>query len=480
MYKSPFGSLFSSDDSAPKPDPKPIAKTSPSDALGKRTAELKKSKVINPNIKSLETKKPFDNTTPQFKSLTTMHSDDMRVIAEQSKILVEKNKQKLAALSRRLKEIKLKTRAAKVYRDVLIQFRQLPEVDKQILAGWMLKHSAAIKKLNSARKLVIIKKNSKESVQALDAEIMHWGNLLQLKKAGVDIQGKVVLKNYRPVEKRLQAAAAAAGELPAFAAKVLPKSEIYRIKSGKPFARSHELGSLGATDEALKSLSKEAATKKKSYKELFVEDLPGRDAILELQNVNSSLGRLRKKTEKTIVRAKELDWRIEKTQDLISAEQRKYDKVQETLGQLTLAMSKDPQTARVIHSLGILLEARPERFLSSPTLLDAAKRAFKRLSQLGSDTPVEEEATPEKEVDALLNKASEESAAELKELEIRQNTLERLKAEVEGKPLPPLILLISDEPMPPPPSKARKTAGTINKLLPWAAGLFLFMKLLEA
>jgi hypothetical protein len=479
MYKSPFGSLFSSDDSTPKPDPKPIAETSPSDDLGKRTAELKKVKVINPNIKSLETKKPFENTTPQFKTLTTMRSDDIRVIAEQSKILVEKNKQKLAALSRRLTEIRLKTRAAKVYRDVLIQFRQLPEVDKEILAGWILKHSAAIKKLNSARKLTVIKKNAKESVKALDAEIMHWGNLLQLKKEGVDIQGKVVLKNYRPIEKKLRAVSAATGEVPTFAAKALPKSEIYRIKSGKPSARSNELGSLGAADEAAKSLAKEAATRSPSYKELFVEDLPGRDAILELQNANSSSGRLRKKTEKTVVRAKELDWRIEKTQDLISAEQRKYDKVQETLGQLTLAMSKDPQTARVIHALGILLEARPERFLSSPTLLDAAKSAFKRLSQLGSDDDLVEEATPEKEVEALLDKVSEESAAEVKELEVRQNTLERLKAEVEGKPMPPLILLISDEPMPP-PSKARKTAGTINKLLPWAAGVFLFMKLLEA
>lgn len=476
MYKSPFGSLFSSDDSKkPTPEPKPVVKTSPSDSLGRRTAELKSSKVINPNIESLKTKKAYGNTTPQFKSLTTMKSDDIRVMAEHSKILVEKNKQKLAAFNRRLGEIEAKIKAAKVYRDVLIQYRQLSATQKQILAGWVIQHSDAIKKLSSARRLSSVKKNTSEAVKALDAEITHWENLLQLKKDGVNIQGKIVLKNYRPVEKMIRNAADT-GDLPVFKSKPFPSSEIYRLKSGNKSVKSQNLGSLGASDEASRSLNK--MTGKKSYKDIFVEDLPGKNAILDIRNAKGAGARLQKKTEKTIVRAKELDWQIQRIQDKIDVARKEYEKVQETLGELTVAMSKDPQTKNTIDLLGVLLEARPERFLSAPTLLDAAKGAFKRLSQLGSEDS-EVVITPEKEAEEFLIKASEDSASELKELEIRQNALEQLKAEVEGRPAPPPIKLVSDEPLPPPPSKARKTAGTINKLLPWAAGLFLLMKIME-
>ena len=121
MYKSPFGSLFSSEDSAVKPKAEPVStvKTSPSDSLGRQTAALKKSKVIDPNANSLSKKEPYDKTTSKFKSFTTMESDDPRVIAEQSKILVEKNKQELSALQKRLAETKEKTKSAKIYRDVL-------------------------------------------------------------------------------------------------------------------------------------------------------------------------------------------------------------------------------------------------------------------------------------------------------------------------------------------------------------------------
>jgi len=501
MYRSPFGSLFSSDDSAAKPDVTPISKTkaSPSDNLGKKTAELKASKIIDPNAKSIAkaksvaepyNKKPYDKTTVEFKALTTVESDDPRVIAEQSKILIEKNKQKLAALGRRLAEIKKKTKSAKVYRDVLIKYRQFPEKEKETFISWVLKHSSAIKKLNSTRKLARIKENTKEAVKSLDGEIKHWENLLNLKKAGVNIKGKTVLRNYRPIENKIKATPTETGDLPKFALTPFPKEEIYHIKSGRPFARSSELGSLDATEEAINSLrkeariklessSKKAAIKEGSYTQNFKEKLAGRDAHLKERLVSGAPRRLRKKIEKTIMRAKELDWQIGRLQGEIEDAEENYTKVQKTLSKLTLAMSKDQRTTRTVHALGILIEARPESFVTSSTLLDAAKGAFRGLSQLGSDEPVAD-TTPEKETEELLKRTSDESTAELKELETRQNTLANLKAEVEGKPAPPPIVLVFPPPIVVPPSQATKTAVTLNKLLPWAAGLFLFMKLLEA
>jgi len=503
MYRSPFGSLFSSDDSALKPKTEPASKSkaSPSDDLGKRTAELKSSKIIAPNAKSiaksvpepydLSNKKPYDRTTDEFKSFTTMESDDPRVIAEQSKILIVKNKQKLAALQRRLSEIKKKTKSAKIYRDVLIQYRQLPEKEKETFISWTLKHSSAIKKLNSARKLARIKKNTQEAIQSLDGEIKHWENLLKLKKEGVNIKGKTVLESYRPIEDNIKATPAETGDLPKFALKPLPKEEIYHLKSGKPFAKSSELGSLDATEEAINSLrneariklessSKKAAIKEGSYTQNFKAKLTGRDDHLKERSASDAPSKLRKKIERTIIRAKELNWQIRRLQGEIGDAQADYIKVQKNLSELTLAMSKDQRTTRVVHALGILIEARPESFIGSPTLLGAAKGAFSGLSQLGSNEPAED-TSPEKETEELLKQASDESTAGLKELETRQNALAKLKAEVEGKPAPPPIVLVFPPPIIiSPPSQTKKTADTINKLLPWAAGLFLFMKLLEA
>jgi len=293
-----------------------------------------------------------------------------------------------------------------------------------------------------------------------------------------------------PIENKIRATPAETEELPKFALKPFPMEEIYHIKSGRPFARSSELGSLDATEEAVNSLrkeariklessSKKAAIKEGSYTQSFKKKLAGRDDHLK-ERLASTPSKLRKKIEKTIMRAKELDWQIGRLRGEVRDAEESYAEIQKGLSKLTLAMSKDQRTTRTVHALGILLEARPERFVALSTLLDSAKGAFRGLSQLGSDEPVAD-TTPEKETGELLSRVSDESTAELKELETRQNTLAKLKAEVEGKPAPPPIILVLPPPIVlPPPSQGTKTASTVNKLLPWAAGLFLFMKLLEA
>jgi len=446
MYSSPFGSIFGNEDEVklvPKlkaqPKEESEAEKAPVSAVAKKvvsTSDLKNKR---------RDKKPFSVVPPQFRVTTTMRSDDPRVISEQAKISVEKNKQKLEALNRYLKDLLNKTKSAKIYRDVLTQYRQLSDSDKAEIDTWIIKNSSSIKKLGAARKLQKIDKNTKEAVKALDAEIKHWENLLKLKNSGVNLRDKTILKTFRPSVKRIPATPVPRNEVPKFKTKTDMRN-IIGLKDNKISVRAHELG---------------------TYTEKFIEKLPGRDVIMQKRTSKTALPRMVKKTEKTIVMAKQLEWRIGMLEDKILAERKLYNKVKKTLKQLTSAMTSDPKTSGIVNAFGILLEAKPERFLSSATLFEAVKSSFKNLSQLGGFG-----AEPEA---SFLDVTAESSKASLKELELRQNTLAQLKAKVEDKPTPtPIILVVS--------STEDKTKDTfsINKLLPWIAAGLLFMKLLES
>lgn len=494
MYHSPFGSIFSDKpikpfgqmdpgmklvneaDSivaeSPEEHPKEAAKAVAE--MAQKIEEDQKAEIIRPSRDTVESKEPFSTLPPQFRAATTMRSDDPRVRAEQSKILVEKNKQKLAAVKRQIVELQVKIQAAKVYRDVIGNYVQLPAQDKAALDGWVLIHANAIQKLNAARNLKKKTTDNMEASKALEAEIKHWEGLKTLKGQGVNVSGKIILQNFRPTDKSVSASPKPIGPLPKIGGRV-SHDDIVRLTQGR--TKSQDLQGLAATDEAAKSLAK--SKPQQSYKEIFVQQLPGRDAVMEERNAKGANSRLLKRTEKTMIRAKTLEWEIEIAESQLEALINDYRNIQENLSDMIDTMSSDPQTKKTITALGILIEARPERFLSAPTLIQASMDAFKRLSQLGDSTATP--TTPEVEAEKLLDEASTNATASLNELELRQNTLEKLKAEVEDRPPPPPISISVAlvPPTPPAPSTGRKAVSFINKALPWIAGAFLLKKLME-
>jgi hypothetical protein len=482
MFNSPFGSIFSEEvrsgqlgflGNQAKPSPKnpaPDSKIEAEPPTEKPPAppQAKPSPKIEKEAPKKAKQKPFSSGTPQFRAATTMKSEDPAVKAEQSKILVEKNKQRLAALTRRVSEIRLKIQAAKIYRDVLAQYTQLSEQDKEALHGWVIIHDKAIKKLSSSRKLKILEKDNIEMSKALDAEIVHWENLAKLKKKGVKIQGRTTLKNFRPTTKIVPASPKPEGSIPKFKGTV-PVDEIVRLK------KKSSLQGFNATDEAVASLSQEKP--KKTYKEIFMGKLPGKYASLIERDKKTFIPRMVKRTEKTMILSKQYEWQADQAEDELEKLSAEYNNIQENLSDL-IGSFTDAKEVQTTAALGVLLEARPERFLTAPTLLQASMNAFTRLSSLGD---VEAQPDPESEADKLLQEASLSSTASLEELETRQNTLAKLQAEVEDKPAPPPIQISVEVVVPEPPkkTKAAQTAGFINKALPWIALLFILKKLME-
>ena len=462
MFHSPFGSIFSDADT---PGGKAKAEAQkPAKAEAQKPAKAKASPAKA--ALKLPAKKPFSVLPPQFKvNITTMSSDDPKVKVEHSKILVEKNKQKLAAVSRRLGDMKNKIKSAKIYRDVLARYIQLGPQDKKALDGWVLIHAQAIKKLNSARKLKGISKTNREAIKALDAEIRHWENLAKLKKGGANLQGKAIIKDAHPT-----GLVAAKEKLPVFKAKADTKG-IGIVRLSNKSSRGSELRGLDASDEAIRNIFKN----KPRYTEKFINKLPPANASFLRQEARRAPGLLERKSENTMILAKQYQWKIDRVLAEMEDVSIDYKKVQDNLKGLISGL-KDQQSINTSTALGILLEARPGRFLSEPTILQSSMAAFTRLSTLG-DT--DQSASPDIEADQLLAEASEESAASLKELETRQHALSTIKAEVEGKPAPAPIR-ISVEVITPAPQKTKvKPVSFINKALPWIAGALLLKTLLE-
>lgn len=478
MYHNPFGSIFG-ESLKPKAltDPTPKIETEKDPEDPKPAAEVKKIaevKSVSPAAsEELEAKQPFDRTPPQYKAATTMRSDDPQVKSEQAKILLTKNKQKLRIFNNRVLDLESKIKSAQIYGGILGQYSQLAPLDKEALDGWMKIHTSAIKKLSAARKLKELSKQNIEAIHALDMEITHWENLKKLKNSGADIKGKTILKSFRPIDKFASSSAEEDGPIPRITAGV-DTDRIVRLtqKSGRP---TTTLRGLEATDEATQGLSKQES--KNSYRDITIDDFPGREDLLQQRLDKKKPSILAKKTEKTMANAKQYEFQANQMEDTLDSLSSKYKDIQENLSDLITSMGSDPMTKRTINSLGILLEAKPERFLSEPTLLQASMNAFKRLSNLG-DIAEGKEVSPEIEAEKLLQKASIESAASLTELETRQNTLNKLKAEVAEIPvIAPIV--VSVELKPPAVTKSRKTMSFINKALPWVAGLYLLKRILE-
>jgi len=448
MYNSLFGSIFSAEEGRPQP---------------KKAAKPISAKEIVPKAEPAK-KGPVSGYHYKITPITT--SDNPLVQVEEASLALQKAKQINRVVKRRLRDLATKYKSAQIYKEALILFRQLSPEDKAQLEKWFISHLTAIKHLGSARELAKITADTEEAVKSLDSEIKHRENILKLKKAGAHFNWDI--REVSPGQPIYE------GLLP----------QIY-AEGAKNLKINYTLAGDQATDLAVKSMAysekaqKEATTKKTQQVILdkLMAKLPGPHDSRDKREIAKFPRRLKKRAENLRIKVKDIEW---KTKPLISefiALQKKYDDHQDELTALIELTGKSPAA----NAIAILVEARPEKFLSSPNLLEACKNAFKRLSQFGDDEVPDKPLTPEEEAKKLLVEQSDKSIAVLKELETRQNVLAKIEAELKGKPAPaPIQIFVLPPPPPPPPKKAVVIAAKANKILPWIAGLLLFFKLLES
>jgi hypothetical protein len=450
MYSSPFGSLFGEENKL-----KPKAKAAQEKVVAKAKAKTppaqpKKGKVVDHRIKIS----------------TEETAEDPLLLVENALLAYNELKQKNNSIKRKIEELRRKYGAAQVYKDSLSLFRKLEPSDKANLEKWLLKHLTAIKHLSSARKLAKITANTQEAVKTLDNKIKHKENILKLRKAGAETRTQLM--------------------------NVTPGAEVYEqplprlYSKGKAVNAKLSYATLAgdqATDIATKAMARSEALKKEATKgkakenvlTRFKKKLDGPYDEFDKREKAKIPRRLTKKAEHIWAERKKLEWAAQDLEKEFVELSKKYAKLQEELEALIGVIGKSP----AVNTLATLIEARPNKFLSSGTLLTASQNAFKHLSQLGDETP-DTPPTPEEEAKKLLEEQAAKSEATLKELETRQNALAQVEAELEGKPAPAPIQIFVIPPPPPEPKKTVVVAKQANRILPWIAGLMLFFKLLES
>lgn len=463
-YGSPFGSIFEQEESAPKAKaaPETPAKPAPQKQSAKlmremreRVESVKKEEVYKPKEAKTTDKKRklFDKTLPQFRAEVSVESRDPEVRKEQATFSLDKIKIKYRAVKRKLKELKQKHASARLYNDMLVQYSQLPTKHKQEIDEWIKENIDAVKKLSSARKLKKITNDTKEAIIAIDSEIKHLEKLYELKKKGINVIGGQTLKSFRTKGvKKIKDSEISPdrGPLPRLGGKPslkdivrLGNRGVSEIQGYGDDAPDHEgippknipkkENDVVVTKKVAKELHK-----KGKFKEIFAKGLKGKRYYLDKRRARWKIDKLVRGTEDALLDRMQVKWKLEKLEKRVDKEVAKYTKTQESIKGLVSKVKKsDIDGERASTTIGILSEARPEKFIASATLLDALKNSFKLLSQLGYFG--QEAVTPSQEANMLLAASAKESEDAIRELESRQNAAAQLRAKIEDKPSPPPI-----------------------------------------
>ena len=469
MYNSPFGSIFGQESTHLA---KAMAKKkAPAKAMAKKKAPAKpkkqsakimremrermesveKEEVYKPHAKAISGKKRnlVDNTLPQFRADVAVESKNPEVRKEQATFSLDKIKIKYGAVKRKFKELKRKHATARLYNDMLVQYSQLPAKHKQEIDKWIKKNIDAVKKLSSARKLKKITNDTKEAIKALDLEIKHLEKLHKLKKKGINVAGGQTLKSFRTkgtTKIKESDLTPDRGPLPLIGGKISTK-DIVRLGSrgvseiqGYGDDPDHE----GRPPKNIPKKEKDVVLTKKmakeihkkgKFKEVFAKGLKGKRYYLDKRQSRRKDDKLVRGTENALLSRMQVKWDLEKLEKKVDKEVAKYNKTQKSIKGLIDKTKKDGVDGeRASTVIGILSEARPEKFIASATLLDALKNSFKLLSQLGYFG--QEVITPDQEANILLATSAKESEDAIRELESRQNAAAQLRAEIEDKPVP--------------------------------------------
>jgi hypothetical protein len=255
----------------------------------------------------------------------------------------------------------------------------------------------------------------------------------------------------------------------------------------------------------LSKKSREKMAKEGTVQKIILESKAGKRYAAEKKEKAGRSVNIKKTLEKNLLAGKKVEWQTKRLEQTIAQHVDAYNEVQ---AQITSLIDKikqqSPEDSKITTVLGIVAEARPERFVVSASLLDSLKQSFKRLSQLGeadspdiapveapsSDTAAEQpDAGPEKEAESVLQKTAIESEVALRELETRQHALATVKAELAGKEPPPpppppipatqfVVYLQRQQAPPPKPEAEHDIVKTLNRLLPVVAGFLIIMKFL--
>lgn len=354
MYQKPFGSIFEdtpSKESVITPtEPTPAGSFEPARTESPEVSDTPaiQAKTDLPEETAGKIKIPFSNEMPQFRTATTVVSNDPEVVVAQSKLSLTKSRIKLAAVSNEITNLRKKISAAKVYLSVISDYKSLSKPKQQEIISFIEKNSKSIKNIADAHSAREAANGIKQATQALDAEIKHWEELLAKK-------GHIKLKNFRPIGGKVSDDVSSPF-IPLIGGKAAPVVKL--DKSG--IAKFTNYGNIDKVPESLNS---------NNYYVEFKKTLPSQSDFVIKRRLDFADGRLLKEAEKNLILAQQYDWKAAEVVPLIEALLKELKQIQ------TKIAESGSGSERALLGLSIVVNHEPELFRSG-MLMDNIRKAI--------------------------------------------------------------------------------------------------------
>jgi hypothetical protein len=372
----------------PKEDPKPLTK---------RLKPVDTAKIL--------AKKKFEITAPKAKLLKT-------------EFLSKKYGWQEASLEKNLKSSEEKAKAAELYVDALKQYVSMPPSGRRAVHSWIKTNESAIRKFKTGKILEKSSEDLQAAIQLADFRIDYLEGLAKLKAVGYK-----AIKELKPSQSRV-----ASNVYEDSKAMPILTPRVIKNPLKDDIEKSKKTLNLGNLDWDRKMLSPEVPKVAKAAHEIstikkmtnvkdFVRDLP-----------HATHAGLVKQGPNIVASRKSVDnyWKKEKIKDLQKKilEAKTKEKEAKSLAKSILAKVKKTDKAAVLDTsvIGILLEAKPERFVTMPSLINGLKGTFKYLTSM-------DKKSVGKEAKDYLKINADKSEKLMNLLEAKENKLKTLKGE---------------------------------------------------
>jgi len=329
----------------------------------------------------------------------------------QKEFLKSKYEWQVKALKNKLAKAEEKIRTASLYSDVIAQYYALSNTDKQAIHLWIKKHNEDIRKFKSGRTLEQKTKDLSLASELLAKEIDYLNTIKQAQAQGIKVS-EPKLKSIKPTEQRLPSSVYTPPKIKPEIVSDAPQSAIK-----KQVADSKKMMGLGFLADSKPIQPKGFDDRVESMFDVskFKETVKTQGDINEQKQALLEEKKIPLSSSKADVDTFWLKKEIIKLRKDLNDKENQFKQISSKIKQdLTQIKASDGRAKLDTTVLGILIEAKPERFVVSPNLLQSINGSFAYLANgatsvtKAADAYLEQQAAASKQ---MLEKVSAQVVA---------------------------------------------------------------------
>lgn len=426
MYIKPFGSLFGES---------PLVRPKKPGYLGQ--GESPTEELSTPVIPTLVKRYKAEPKHPKAKLLIAKHEK-------------KANEQKIKVIKKDIKKLQRKKTQLESLIRLLDMCRNLTDLQVQEAVDKFERLSPSLDKIERAKQLKLKIEQAQDRIHLLETKIEYFQGLKDLKEEGIPLEDRVELQSVTATSE--------------FRADTTPDAPLPIISAGTSSVVNPEFKA--AVQDGLKSAQLGNSDFKAQVKKVITELPP--------KVVTPDPRLLEKEIEKSWVAAKEFEYKLIELKKEKEKLEKEVSALQEQAASSMLEVERlKPRLGPFVKKLSLLTELKPSLIEGNPSLIAVINSAFRGVSKLEDI-----DADSANAADLILEEATNEANAVLNELAMREYAVEKLQAEIEGRPLPsepsPQKLITMQA-----PSEEQKLFKTLVKIAPVVLGALVLIKVIR-